>query len=40
MTARRALERWLSLMNACQEPIASAGAEEWWAAMDEVYHLD
>lgn len=34
------LQPWLELMNACQQPIASAGPNEWWASMEEVYHLD
>lgn len=40
MRASPALQRWLALMNACQEPVASASADEWWAPMTEVFHLD
>ena len=40
MRALPALEPWLSLMNACQQPVASAGPNEWWAGMSEVYHLE
>ena len=40
MRASPVLEPWLSLMNACQQPLADAGPNEWWASMDEIYHLD
>lgn len=40
MRASPVLEPWLSLMNACQQPLANAGPNEWWASMDEIYHLD
>lgn len=40
MRALPELQPWLALMNACQQPIDSAGPSEWWASMEEVYHLD
>jgi L-rhamnose mutarotase len=25
---------------ACQQPLAGRAKEEWWAGMEEVFHLD
>lgn len=33
-------KRWLALTDPCQAKLASAGPDEWWAFMPEVYHLD
>jgi len=33
-------KRWLALTDPCQAKLASAGADEWWAGMEEVFHLD
>ncbi len=30
---------WQKLMNGFQEPVADARPGEWWAMMEEVYHL-
>ena len=30
---------WQKLMNGFQEPVPEAREGEWWAAMEEVYHL-
>jgi L-rhamnose mutarotase len=32
--------RWMALTDPCQVPLGSAKADEWWAFMPEVYHLD
>ena len=32
--------QWLALVEPCQTRLASAGADEWWSMMPEVYHLD
>jgi L-rhamnose mutarotase len=32
--------RWWALTEPMQQPLPSRGAGEWWAAMDEVFHLD
>ncbi len=29
---------WLAETDPCQEPVASAAADEWWADMEEVFH--
>lgn len=31
---------WWELTDPCQEPVSSAKEGEWWADMEEVYHLD
>jgi L-rhamnose mutarotase len=33
-------KKWLALTDPCQEKLASARADEWWAFMPEVFHLD
>lgn len=38
MKADPATQRWWALTDPCQEKLASAGADEWWAPMDEVFH--
>ncbi len=35
-----ATQRWWKLTDPCQEPWASRRAGEWWAHMDEVFHMD
>lgn len=33
-------QEWWGLCDPCQEPVESAAKGEWWAEMNEVYHLD
>ena len=33
-------QRWLSLTDACQQPLSTAANGEWWSFLPEVYHLD
>lgn len=33
-------QEWWGLCDPCQEPVDSAAEGEWWAEMNEVYHLD
>jgi L-rhamnose mutarotase len=40
MAADSATQAWWGLTAPCQEPVETAGEGEWWAAMEEVYHLD
>lgn len=35
-----ATQRWWLLTDPCQEPVPSAANGEWWAAMEEVFHMD
>ncbi len=35
-----AIKAWLAQTDPCQQPLASAKAGEWWAMMEEVFHLD
>jgi L-rhamnose mutarotase len=37
MAADAATQRWWALTAPCQEKVASAGADEWWAPMDELF---
>jgi len=43
MAAMRADEqtrRWWTFTDPCQEPVETAGPNEWWAPMEELFHLD
>ncbi len=33
-------QQWWKLTDPCQEPLETRNKGEWWAAMEEVYHLD
>ena len=33
-------QRWWKLTDPCQQPVDGAAAGEWWAPMEEVFHLD
>ena len=33
-------EAWLALTDPCQAKLASAGRDEWWSMMPEIFHLD
>lgn len=35
-----ATQRWWTLTDPCQEAIATRASGEWWASMEEVFHLD
>jgi L-rhamnose mutarotase len=40
MAADSTTNVWWELTDPCQEPVSSAIEGEWWADMEEVYHLD
>jgi len=40
MAADPETQRWWAIMNPMQEPVESRAEGEWWAEMDEVFHLD
>jgi L-rhamnose mutarotase len=40
LAADSATRAWWKLTDPCQEPIESATESEWWAELEEVYHLD
>lgn len=40
MAAHPKTREWWELTDPCQEPVESAAEGEWWAPMDELYHLD
>lgn len=33
-------QRWWQLTNPCQQPLDTTTEGEWWAAAEEVFHLD
>lgn len=33
-------QRWWKLTDPCQQPVEGAAAGEWWAPVEEVFHLD
>ena len=40
MAADAATQRWWALMEPMQQPVAGRNPGEWWAGMEEVFHLD
>ena len=40
MAADPKTQEWWAVCMPCQEPLATRGQGEWWAAMDEVFHHD
>lgn len=40
MAADPETQRWWALTDPCQEPLETRADGEWWAMMDEVFHVD
>ncbi len=40
MAADPKTQEWWSVCMPCQAPLATRGADEWWAGMREVFHHD
>jgi L-rhamnose mutarotase len=40
MAADPKTQEWWAIMEPMQRPVGSRSAGEWWANMDEVFHLD
>lgn len=40
MAADAATQRWWSVCMPLQEPLDDRAEDEWWAAMDEIFHQD
>jgi L-rhamnose mutarotase len=40
MAADPTTQRWWSLCKPCQRPLPDRHPDEWWASMEEVFHLD
>ena len=40
MAADPLTQEWWSVCKPCQQPLPDRAEGEWWAAMDEVFHLD
>jgi L-rhamnose mutarotase len=40
MAADPTTQEWWKLCKPCQEPLAERAPGEWWATMEEVFHVD
>lgn len=40
MAADQTIQKWWDVCKPCQEPLGSRYEGEWWANMEEVFHLD
>lgn len=40
MAADPTTQKWWELCEPCQAPLETRGENEWWARMQEVFHLD
>ena len=40
MAADPVTQRWWAMTKTMQEPLATRREDEWWAGMEEVFHLD
>jgi len=40
MAADPTTQKWWSFCKPCQQPLSDRARGEWWAQMDEVFHLD
>ncbi|WP_308639413.1 L-rhamnose mutarotase [Paenibacillus silvisoli] len=40
MAADEATQRWWDVCKPCQQPLETRADGEWWADMEEVFHLD
>ena len=40
MAANARNKEWWALCMPCQRPLEFRGPDEWWASMEEVFHLD
>jgi len=40
MAADPTTQRWWAVCMPCQQPLAGRRKDEWWAGMEEVFHLD
>lgn len=40
MAADLMTQKWWDVCKPCQEPLATRAEHEWWAEMEEVFHMD
>ncbi|SRR5260221_13369161 len=40
MNAKPIVKQWYDVCMPCQEPLATRKKGEWWADMDDVFHMD
>ena len=40
MAADPTTQKWWAVCKPCQRPLENRAGDEWWASMEEVFHLD
>jgi L-rhamnose mutarotase len=40
MAADPTTQKWWAVCKPCQQPLANRAPDEWWADMEEVFHVD
>ncbi len=40
MAADEITQKWWAVCKPCQQPVETADPDDWWADMEEVFHLD
>ena len=40
MNAQPVIKQWFAVCSPCQVPLATRMAGEWWAEMEDVFHMD
>jgi len=40
MAADPTTQKWWAVCKPCQKPLDDCAADEWWAGMEEVFHVD
>jgi L-rhamnose mutarotase len=40
MAADPTTQKWWDVCKPCQEPLADGAEGQWWADMEEVFHID
>jgi L-rhamnose mutarotase len=40
MAADPTTQKWWAVCKPCQEPLGDRAPDEWWAGMEEVFHVD
>ena len=40
MAADPVIQEWWAVCKPCQQPLPDRAPDEWWAGMEEVFHLD
>jgi L-rhamnose mutarotase len=40
MAADPTTQKWWAVCKPCQQPLTNRASDEWWANMEEIFHLD